>query len=579
MPYSIEQLRDARKRALAAGDTKAADELLRFAQRQAIEDARGTQARESTTDTGGTLRFGGIDTGIGTSAGTERVLAGIGRGMTNVARHAGNLVGLTSDEDLAAANQLDIDLMNTTGGKVGSFIGETAATALPIGGGTVALARTGALGARLAGNMLARGALEGAAQGALMADPGQRAQGAMFGAGAGAVLPALAGTASKAIRGVAKTPEAEALLREGVDLTPGQMNPLGVANQMEESWQSVPLVGSVIRGAREGAAQDFQRVTIQKAAMPGTKIATGSPDKMLQEAYDSFQPFYDAAKGFPVTAKIVQTKGSDIPLSIAFANAAKSQSVRASSDARKSVNSWLQNELTALKSAKFKGGTDDSAALLDLRSNIRAEGRKAISQNDTASAELLEKAEDQVTRALESQLPKSALNSLKAADAKYGQYKVVETAVARAKDKAGGFTASDLSEAVAQAHRGANKGSYARGGGGDLRQLAHAGKESMSVVSPPTGARMASIVGPAALALGKSGVGIPVALGALGLTATKTGRRLAAGSMGWQQGGQRVADQVLGQLDPTTQALIAQYANRAAVGAGLGMVPAYLAEQ
>lgn len=573
MPYSIEQLRDARKRALAAGDTKAADELLRFAQRQAIEDARGTQARESTTDTGGTLRLGSIDTGIGTSAGTERVLAGIGRGMTNVARHAGNLVGLTSDEDLATANQLDTDLMNTTGGKVGSFIGETATTALPIGGGTVALARTGALGARLAGNMLARGALEGAAQGALMADPGQKAQGAMFGAGAGAVLPALAGTASKAIRGVAKTPEAEALLREGVDLTPGQMNPLGVANQMEESWQSVPLVGSVIRGAREGAAQDFQRVTIQKAAMPGTKIATGSPDKMLQEAYDSFQPFYDAAKGFPVTAKIVQTKGSDIPLSLAFANASKTASVRASDDARKSVNRWLQNELTSVK----RNG--DSGDLIELRSKIRSESRKAISQNDTASAELLDKAEEQVTSALESQLPKSALNSLKAADAKYGQYKVVETAVARAKDKAGGFTASDLSEAVAQAHRGANKGSYARGGGGDLRQLAHAGKESMSVVSPPTGARMASIVGPAALALGKSGIGIPVALGALGLTATKTGRRLAAGSMGWQQGGQRVADQVLGQLDPTTQALIAQYANRAAVGAGLGMVPAYLAEQ
>ena len=58
----------------------------------------------------------------------ERLREGIGQGMTNVARRAGNLVGPTSDADLASAKESDAALLATGAGKMGAFIGETAAT-------------------------------------------------------------------------------------------------------------------------------------------------------------------------------------------------------------------------------------------------------------------------------------------------------------------------------------------------------------------------------------------------------------------------------------------------------------------
>lgn len=61
---------------------------------------------------------------------TERVLAGIGQGMTDVGYGVGQILGLVSREDVSKKRDLDKALLNTTGGKVGNFIGN-AALALP----------------------------------------------------------------------------------------------------------------------------------------------------------------------------------------------------------------------------------------------------------------------------------------------------------------------------------------------------------------------------------------------------------------------------------------------------------------
>lgn len=64
--------------------------------------------------------------GMGTG---ERLLAGIGRGMTSAARGLGQLVGAVSSEDVANAARLDSPLLNTTAGKVGNVMGLAAASA------------------------------------------------------------------------------------------------------------------------------------------------------------------------------------------------------------------------------------------------------------------------------------------------------------------------------------------------------------------------------------------------------------------------------------------------------------------
>lgn len=62
-------------------------------------------------------------------SGYERTMAGIGKGMVDIGRGAGQMLGMVSDADIKRSREIDADLMNTTGGKVGNFIGQAAIAA------------------------------------------------------------------------------------------------------------------------------------------------------------------------------------------------------------------------------------------------------------------------------------------------------------------------------------------------------------------------------------------------------------------------------------------------------------------
>lgn len=57
---------------------------------------------------------------------TEKVLAGIGKGMTDIGQGVGQAFGLVSRDDVARKRATDSALMNTAGGKVGNFVGNAA---------------------------------------------------------------------------------------------------------------------------------------------------------------------------------------------------------------------------------------------------------------------------------------------------------------------------------------------------------------------------------------------------------------------------------------------------------------------
>src|SRR5882757_2958531 len=154
----LSKLSEQDLRALANGDMKSISQagLISLG-----ETAQNNQDQSHTTQFGsgvpqpydpslggGTLQVGSVNTHIPTSQGVERVLAGTGQGLTNAARHVGNLVGLESNADLQEAKRLDQPLLDTPGGKTGALIGETVATA-PVGYGVGgALARTGLAASR-----------------------------------------------------------------------------------------------------------------------------------------------------------------------------------------------------------------------------------------------------------------------------------------------------------------------------------------------------------------------------------------------------------------------------------------------
>jgi hypothetical protein len=542
--YTPEEIQQAMRAAKQAGNVEAFHDL-----GQRLRETYEAEAKNSATE------------GTGTG---QRVLEGIGQGMSNVARHVGNVVGAKgdlpfgmgnmSDEGLAEAKQRDAALLDTRAGKVGSFLGEIAATA-PVGGLGLGAARAGAakLGAGAATRFLAgaagAGATQGAAEGALMADKGERLMGAGVGAVGGAAIPYVGGKAWRAlVRGVNPTKAARYLLNRGVDLTPGQMNPGSSLGTLEEGLSNVWGIGPMIKSARDASREQWQAAsrevglspTMLNGAAP-TAAGKGAAKGGVDQMYGGFRTAYDEAKGFPTYPRQVRTAGGDVHLADtpaapgSFTRAAQSPSVRATPDTRASTHSWLQDQLGALKPNK-KTGLVDSEDLLELRSNIRTEIRDASlgASPDKASADLLRKAEQEVTDVLESQLPPDALAKLRATDAQYSQYKILEDATRRAGDQVGGMSPAHLSAAVRAA---TPAGPYARGLGGPLRQMARSGRQVLDERTAPTGARLISLLGPAALIKSAPILGLPAA----GLIGTQFGRKILKGGTAGQRYGRELA--------------------------------------
>lgn len=508
----------------------------------AYRNASNAGDQEAMQEILGHMRDAGISEGIIKSptegmSGLEKFTAGIGRGMVNIGRNIGNMTGFVSDEELNQANKLDQPLMDTGAGKAGSFVGETAAL-LPVGGlataGVKAIAPRVAttVGQRLAQNLVARGGIEGAVQGAITANPNERGAGAAEGAAIGTALP-FAGKAIKgAVAGIRPTKYAQELINKGVELTPGQMAPTGAINQLEQSLMAIPGLKQVIGGQREKGWQQTQRLIGEEASPPNFKPKTvGDVNKLVDEIGDAYDAAYDVGKGFPIQSlSIMQTKGRDIPLAKAFKSALNSEG---NPDGKATAARILENELQGLYDVARKRGGAMSDDLLAMRSRIRAKIRDLDKRVNApyGASEILRIADDKITQVLNSQLPLDVMPAVKAIDAKYGNFKVLQKAVTQAGDQRTGFTPSQFSSAVRQ--DAAGSGSYAAGGG-RMRPLAKAGKEVFENTEPMTG-RMGVTLGPLAAAVGTGLASSPYTTGAAlmgggALWGTKTGRELLAGN-------------------------------------------------
>jgi hypothetical protein len=526
--------------------------------RTAAADAAGKKLERTEAIAGAARPFlrGAVDLADGATA-LPRLLASLPIGALNLAagtdyrlpisystadiaddlRSAGRLGKPDSKpgarERLAPQNDSEQLASTVTQGLGGVLGGLGIGSALGAGAG--AASTTANVGRALAANpgLQTAGAVTGGVASDLARRDGAGVAGQTVAGVIGSLLPSTAvqvpaRVADKVARGLTRTPEAQRLLDADVDLTPGQMNPKGVVNQLEEALQSAPVVGSTVSKARENALNTYQRAATERGAAPGTSVAQSDPATMLDDAYQSFQPLYDQAKGFPVRPVIMNQNAPDVPLDQAMQRVVAGRGIRATDSDRAAVQGVIDDQLS-----KGVASSDD---LLDIRSAIRAEAREAAAEGNGAQAKLLRAADDQITKALESQLPAQPLSALKTADAKYGEYKTLEKAVARAKSKPSGFTANDLAEAVAQGNRGTGLGNYARGGGGPLRELADDGRKVFEVRSPPTGARMGVLgtlgAGVTALEPTTASIAGGTLLGAIG---TQTGRRIAQGKTAPQQ--------------------------------------------
>lgn len=197
-------------------------------------------AQPSAPEGGLPFRPFGMDTGLTVPEGAATVLAGVGQGMTNVARGVGQHMGLVSQDEIKAAEATDKELMGTTGGKIGSVIGNAATlapTAFIPGANTLT-------GAALVGG--ASGFLQPVAEGDVLTESVKNAgigavaggAGQLAGQGIGAIAKkyAAAKTASAATQKTAnqvKDATAQMAKEAGYTIPPVQVNPSKINRALE----------------------------------------------------------------------------------------------------------------------------------------------------------------------------------------------------------------------------------------------------------------------------------------------------------------------------------------------------------
>jgi hypothetical protein len=251
--------------------------------------------------------MGQEDYSAASDSGFENFAAGLAQGPANIGRQIGNVVGAISDEDMAQYKSRDQDLLDTGAGQAGSLVGEIAASA-PVGLGVArgASSLAGRVAPRLAkalANPAAVAALDNAATGALVAGPGNRAEGAVKGAAISGVMSGAGKVLKRAVMQpwVNKTAEAKALENmTGHSIPLSQSAEPGIWKQIYEGLVSnIPGSGGKLRGQYEKALQDFREYVVEEATPPGMNRIpkVGSHDMQrimgdLQQAWDNkYQSF------------------------------------------------------------------------------------------------------------------------------------------------------------------------------------------------------------------------------------------------------------------------------------------------
>ena len=235
----------------------------------------------------------------GAATGVDDLIRSVAEGMTfgwsdEAAAAANALMGSGTYEENLAKEQERTAEIDPTGRTIANIAGGVAT------GGVFGAPRS-LLGAA------ARGVPAGALAGSGFAEPGEKMEGAATGAVTGAVLsPAMYGAAN--IIAPRVTQALQTMRDVGVRPTMGQIMGGGV-RRAEETIKSVPLVGSMVRGAEKRALEDFNRGAVNFALRPanltvGNKTAVGR--QLIAEADDLLSSGYDDALNQITDARVDQ---------------------------------------------------------------------------------------------------------------------------------------------------------------------------------------------------------------------------------------------------------------------------------
>lgn len=403
---------------------------------------------------------------------------------------------------------------------------------------------------------LVRGAAADAAMGganaAGAADQGGRVQNALLGAltgGAGSVGGSLA------MRGVgnAISPTGgrlNQLYEAGVRPTPGQrFAESGVAgrtlNAAEEALQSVPVVGSAIRGAREEARDQFQVGAFNQAlAEVGEKLPKGmkpgtDPHAYAQQVFD--RVYSDARTGMQVVA--------DEELSNEIGGIFEQVGMLAK-PSQSRFKSITENVVMRRLEGGNLAGDGYKRAYSDLGKQIR--GIRNNPSGDGELADALQALQGALDSAARRHSDPDAVALLDAADAGYAKLVRIEEAAQRAGGNAGTFSPTGFERSVQKTSGGTRSKAFLRGDA-LMQDYADQGK-SLTDRLPNSGSADRVMAGYA--------VGAPAAAGAAFLEPTSAAALGAIGAA-YAPGVRNVTKGVLAPKGPAAKKIAERLRRRA----------------
>jgi len=226
--------------------------------------------------------------------------------------------------------------------------------------------------------------------------------------------------------------------------------------------------------------QQWEVSVLDRVTPEGFTVTPGMSDDMLNQAYTSFKPLYEGAKGHPMSTAGISNE---------IRASTNTPDIMATNFEREVVDKWLGSRLTAYGD-DFAGDQVDSEVLLNLRSKIRDERRLQTQRGRDERADLLGAAESTITTRIQNELPEGAIDILRQADSQYRKYKVVENAMFNAADS--NLTPADLTRAIQQGGL-ATDSQYARGVDEttqELRRVAMSGRSTEEVLGDPERAQL-----------------------------------------------------------------------------------------
>ena len=239
----------------------------------------------------------------------ENFRAGIGRGMSNVARNVANIAGVEGydDETLRQKNELDQALLDTKAGMAGNIAGEIAITA-PVTGGLMAGGKLIQGADKLRKGNVLRKTL-GSSPSVLAADAGltmgvaggpddrlkNAKMGAMIGAGLGGAVKGVGAAFGRPM--IRKSKEALALEARTGKSIPLSQSGTGPGKLFYESIvANFPGSAKAIRSQYDDALNDFRKFVSEEAMPPGmvdipTNWSSMSAQNMLKTVRETWEGY------------------------------------------------------------------------------------------------------------------------------------------------------------------------------------------------------------------------------------------------------------------------------------------------